>query len=150
MPLLNYTTSIDSLKTISEIQRCLVEHGARQISLGYGPGKQPDAIEFLMPTVFGDRPFRLPCRLAAVEQTLRDQCRAGKIARRFTTPEQAARVGWRIVKDWIEAQMAIIESGMVSLDEVFLPYMIGSHDRTVYQVMREQHLALSPPNEDQP
>jgi hypothetical protein len=32
------------------------------------------------------------------------------------------RVAWRIVKDWIEAQMAIVEAGQAEMAEVFLPY----------------------------
>jgi len=35
-----------------------------------------------------------------------------KVPRSFRTPEQALRVSWRIVKDWVEAQMAIVETKM--------------------------------------
>ena len=50
--------------------------------------------------------------------------------------EQALRTAWRIVKEWVAAQMALIETGMVEMEEVFLPYML-SGDRTVYQVLSE-------------
>lgn len=38
--------------------------------------------------------------------------------------QQAQRVAWRILKTWVQAQMAIIETGMVSAEEVFLPYIM--------------------------
>ena len=34
-------------------------------------------------------------------------------------------ITWRILKDWVEAQMALLETGMVTMDESFLPYMVS-------------------------
>jgi hypothetical protein len=36
--------------------------------------------------------------------------------------EQAARIACRIIPNWEEAQLAIIETGLVDLKQVFLPY----------------------------
>lgn len=38
--------------------------------------------------------------------------------------DNAANIGWRIVKDWIEAQCALIEIGMATVEVVFMPYLI--------------------------
>lgn len=147
MPLLNYTTTIDPAKTIGEIQRCLVGIGARQFLVEYGDAGIPVRVCFAIKTAFGERSFRLPANLAAVEKTLADQARRKKVARKFATADQAARVAWRILKDWVEAQAAIVETGMVSPDEVFLPYMIDGTGRTVYQFMREAQMALPAPED---
>ncbi len=48
----------------------------------------------------------------------------------------AARVAWRIIKDWVAAQLAIVESGMVEIAEVFLPYQLVADDKTVFDVMQ--------------
>ena len=56
--------------------------------------------------------------------------------------EQAERVAWRIVKDWVEAQMAILESEMVQMDEIFLPYMIGSTGKTLFEAYKSNQLAI--------
>jgi hypothetical protein len=145
MPLLNYTTTVDAGKTLAEIQKCLVGHGAREVVFGYDAKRNPVSVSFSVPTAFGERAFRLPADLGAVLATLREQQRRGKVPPRYVTEAQAARIGWRILKDWIESQMAIVESGMVGLDEVMLPYMLSGKGRTVYEVLKEQHLALSPP-----
>ena len=50
-----------------------------------------------------------------------------------TAPEsrrqQAIRTSWRILKDWVEAQMALLETGMVTMDEIFLPSTCSPEDR---------------------
>lgn len=56
--------------------------------------------------------------------------------------EQAERVAWRIVKDWVEAQMAILESEMVHMDEIFLPYMVNNSGQTFFQAYRSNQLLL--------
>ncbi|WP_189339127.1 hypothetical protein [Williamsia muralis] len=38
---------------------------------------------------------------------------------KYQTPEHALRVAWRITKDWVEAQLAIIETQMVTPAQVF-------------------------------
>lgn len=141
MPLLNYTTTVAAEKSIGEIQRQLAQHGAKHIGVSYDQG-QAEAVTFVIATEFGDRQFKLPARAQAVLETLQAQARRGKVPRRYAEIGQATRVAWRILKDWVEAQMAILESGMVAVDEVFLPYMIDGRGRTVYQVMCEQQLAL--------
>jgi hypothetical protein len=58
------------------------------------------------------------------------------------TLEQAERVAWRIVKDWVDAQMAILESEMVQMDEIFLPYMLNQNNMTLYQAYKNNQLAI--------
>lgn len=49
-------------------------------------------------------------------------------------PEQAERVAWRNVRDWVLAQMALVESCDAAVDEVFLPYMTDNSGKTLYQM----------------
>ena len=58
------------------------------------------------------------------------------------TDGQAERTAWRNVRDWVLAQVAIIEAGMVQIEEVFLPYMTDGSGRTLYQLYQGGHLAL--------
>ena len=55
-----------------------------------------------------------------------------KVPRRLVTDEQAVKVSWRIIKDWIEAQMALVEAELAELAEVFLPYAITKDGNTLY------------------
>lgn len=58
------------------------------------------------------------------------------------TPEQAARVAWRIAKDWLEAQAALIDAQLASLDEVMLPYMVDAAGQTMYALYRSTQKAI--------
>lgn len=144
MALLNYSTQIAVSKTAGEIQNMLAKAGAKAIMGEYREGECV-ALNFAVDTSFGTRGFRLPIDPIPVEKILKQQYARGRLrSRQFTTPDQAARVAWRIVKDWTEAQLALIETEMVTLEQVMLPYMRADGDRTVYELMRDNQLALPP------
>ena len=42
------------------------------------------------------------------------------------------------IKDWIEAQMAIVEAGLASVPEVFLPYSITRTNQTLFEYMNTE------------
>lgn len=141
MALLNYSTSIDVHKTLGEIQGLLAKAKSRSISIDYQEG-EPSAVAFVIETPLGLQPFRLPMDGEAIFKTITKQYQRGQVQRRFVTREQAARVGWRIIKDWLAAQIAIVETEMVRLDEVMLPYLVGPGDQTLYQAFVSNQLAL--------
>ncbi len=58
----------------------------------------------------------------------------------------AARVGWRILKDWVRAQMAILETEMVEIEQIFLPYMEAKDGRTLYETMIDKGFYLTEGN----
>jgi len=64
------------------------------------------------------------------------------VERRYQNKYQAVRTAWRIVKDWVEAQMAILETEMVTMEEVFLPYLLVAGDKTLYQAIAESKFQL--------
>ncbi|WP_298199566.1 hypothetical protein [Desulfosporosinus sp.] len=141
MALLNYTTSIDVHKTLGEIQKILVSHGARKIMYDYDDNGHIQALCFQIATVDGDRGIKLPANIPAIYEVLKQQKKAKKIK---TNPdyEQAERVGWRIIKDWVEAQMAILETDMVKFDEIFLPYMLNRNGLTYFQAHQKNLLLV--------
>lgn len=137
MGILNYSTSVPVDKTIAQIQGTLVSHGARSIMVNYNDKQDPESLSFTVLSKRGKLPFRLPANVNAVEEVmLRDRLPG------YRKEGQAARVAWRIIKDWVEAQMAIIEAEMVSMVEVFLPYMLTPGDKTLFQVMTDKGFYL--------
>ncbi len=141
-PLLNYTTTIAVEKTHGEICRMLAKHGAKSVLSEFDDDGEPVAVSFLVDTPFGERGFRLPANIEAVNKTLTQQWGKGEVQRRFVSREQAARVGWRIIKDWLEAQMAIVDTQMVTFTQVMLPYMVTENNQTVYEALESRNLAL--------
>ena len=120
MSLKNYSTTIDPHKTIGEIQKILVAHGARAISIEYND-QDPVSLTFFMELRDQHINFRLPARIDGVLRAMKAD---KKVPRSKINREQATRVGWRIVRHWIEQQMAMIESEMAEMAEIFLPYSV--------------------------
>lgn len=57
-------------------------------------------------------------------------------------PEQAERVAWRVAREWLLAQLAIIEAQMATLDQVMLPYLQVDGQKTLYAAYREREDTL--------
>ena len=136
MPLLNYTTKVDVFTTLGQIQSQLVKHGAKKIMQDYDDQGRISAICFAIDTPAGLRGIRLPSNVEAVHLVLTRQ----KVKCDY---EQAERVAWRILKDWVESQMAILESQMVQMDEIFLPYMLNNSGQTLFEAYRKNQLLLN-------
>jgi hypothetical protein len=136
--LLNYTSTVPVGRTIGQVQGLLVEAGARQVMTSYDDFGRATGIGFTVQTAHGPRTFMLPVNSDRVEVVLKRD----KVPPRYSTPEHAERVAWRIVKAWVEAQLAIIRTEMVTLDQVMLPYMRGDDGRTVYELYVDRQLAL--------
>jgi hypothetical protein len=137
MGLLNYTTSIHADKTVAEIQRILVNAKANAVLCEYDGSGNVVALSFKAMTPFGELSFRMPADPQPVLAVLNQQVKEGKIPRRYQHDvDQARRVAWRIVKDWIEAQAALIQTRMVTIEQVFLPYAQNSQGETLYEAFK--------------
>ena len=100
----------------------------------FGSDGQPIDLKWRVDSTHGPLAFALPINAEAVFKVLTVQrvLKTNAQGRK----EQANRTAWRIVKEWVAAQMALIETGMVDMEEVFLPYMLTGN-RTVYQALSE-------------
>ena len=132
MPILNYTTQIDVEKTVGEVQRILGKHQAQSIKTDY-EDSQVVALSFLLDIGGKKAGFRLPCDWRPVLQLMEQD---PKVPRRLCDQTQAVRVAWRIIKDWVEAQMALVDTSMVKTEEVFLPYMMMKDGKTLAETMQ--------------
>jgi hypothetical protein len=61
--------------------------------------------------------------------------------------KKAERVAWRQILRWVQAQYAMIETGMVQPAEVFLAYMVNpATNRTLFDHMIETQFKALPPS----
>lgn len=132
----NKTTTVSAEKTVMEIQSMLASVRASALMIDYTDGK-PEAIAFKL--VRGEQPiaFRLPANWQGIMAAMKKD---KSIPRRLVCEDQARRVSWRVVRDWLRAQLTLIEAGAATIEEVMLPWAITSDGTTVAQRM------LSGPN----
>jgi len=138
MPILNYTTSISAQKTVGEITGILADHGAKAVLMNYDNEGQLESLSFRIATPQGDIGIRLPVDPDAV---LKVMARQG-VTKKYLNRAHAIRVAWRIVKHWVEAQLAIVETEMVRTEQVFLPYMMVDKEQSLYEAIRDKHFLL--------
>lgn len=147
--LLNYSTTIAVPKTVGEVQAILMQHKCRGIQTRYDDHGEITAMLFTLKTQWGDRDYALPVNVDGVYAVLQREKQAGTLPNlpwSRVDRGQAARIAWRILKDWLEAQLAIIQSQVVSLDQVLLPFQVAGEDgATVWQIYQRQQLALQAP-----
>jgi hypothetical protein len=129
------TTSVDVGKTVSEIQRILGIYGATAIMIDY-VDKEPDGLSFKI--MIADQPisFRLPCRWKAVYQKMaRQRIRMRDMEK---VESQAKKIAWRQILRWVQAQLAMVDTGMVKTEEVFMQYMLVGKkgNQTLFESMQ--------------
>lgn len=142
MALLNYSTNVPAEQSAMEIQKMLAKGGAKAIMQEYDDAGDIAAISFQLQLKDGTLAgFKLPTDWRPVLATLKAQFAAGKLKHWTSaskiTEAQAYRTAWRITKDWIEAQLAYIETTMVEPDQVFLPYLLSQGGKTVYEHFKD-------------
>jgi hypothetical protein len=117
-----------------EIQRMLARAGADSILLEYDNGT-PAALSFRL--TIGGQPvaFRLPAKAHAVLRVLSSD---PQVPKRYRDPEHARRVAWRVIKDWLRAQLALVEAEQATLAEAMLPYAVTPTGQTIYEALEER------------
>ena len=130
----NATTEVPAEKSIAEIMAILTKHGATEIMSSYNAGTAI-GLTFVVPTKHGSLAFQLPAHIDKVYSILiNERYDAWKEDVKTRVHKQAERVAWRILKDWVRAQMAIVQTEMVTVEEVFLPYL-QIRGKSLYQTL---------------
>lgn len=139
MAIANYTTEVSVEKTMGEVTAALARRGVSRIATVYDENGTPAGLEFTMVTEYGPRDFALPVRTEGVLTSLKREAPP-----RYQNREHAAKVAWRIARDWLRAQAALIDADLATLDEVMFPWMLGGGraPQTAFSAYRTGQLEL--------
>lgn len=154
MFLKNYTSNVPVSQTLYRIEQVLIRCGAAEITKEYTPTPgEVAAVHFAIQTATGKIRIRLPADKNAAWQALWLDYAAGdkltadgqklqwggrKQKTKMDFKEQAERTAWKIVQDWIEVQMSMIQMCQADTLQVFLPYVFDGK-QTYYQALKEQN-----------
>lgn len=154
MFLKNYTSNVPVSTTIFRIEQVLIRCGVSGIMKDYGINQKVIAITFRVYLSEGKpQMIRLPAdEEKALDALWKDylgddlnsdgEAKWGSRKRRDKNSfkDQAARTAWKIIQDWVEVQMSMIQMQQADLAEVFLPYFYDGR-KTYYQALKESHFA---------
>ena len=141
MAILNYTTTVSAFKTAGEIEEILANYRAKSVMKNYENGTIT-GLSFLVDTGVQQIPVKLPVKVDECLKVLKKEKRENPRKQIKDTWEQAERVAWRILKDWVEAQMALLDIEMVRFEEIFLPYIETKNGQTIYERLEGEQFLL--------
>ncbi len=152
----NYTSTVPVSQTIYRIEQVLIKCGVSGIAKEYDPDGSGKivAIVFAIPASPDMPPMnvRLPANEEQAQNALwLDYADGDKLTpdgqrlawnnrKRLTRAdfkEQAERTAWKIVQDWVEVQMSMIQMKQADTAQVFLPYIFDGR-QTLYQRIKER------------
>ena len=138
----NYTSQVPASRSVTHIEERLVAHGAKNILKLYESQKLT-GVAFIVSVNGNDMPFRLPARVDRVEKTLRAEMRRPRAESLQRVADQAERTAWRLLADWIDVQMSLVELDQVELVEVFMPYIYDHQkQQTFFERMKANGFAM--------
>lgn len=140
------STDIPVERTSGMITSILVQAGARSINLEYDEKGNPIGISFALVVNALPFAFKLPVRVEPVFKAINGSRKSShdRSIKAANDREQAERVAWRQIFRWLQAQLAMIQTNMVQVQEVFLPYMTEQSGKTLFEVMTEQRFKALP------
>jgi hypothetical protein len=119
----NYTSAVPVERTIMRIEQALIEGGAIGIMKNYTDGCL-EAISFQIPSPGkGPVAIRLPANVQAVYDILRKAMKRPRLESLKRLQAQAERTAWKLVQDWVEVQMAMVNMQQAEILQVFFPYL---------------------------
>lgn len=136
----NYTSGVPVDRSVSQIEAKLVAAGATNIVKMY-ENQQLAGLVFDLNADGKSFPIRLPARVEQVHEALD--------SRDFA---QSQRTAWKIMLDWIDLQLTLIQLNQAEPLEIFMPYIYdGRSKQTVYELMKANEFKMLPqPKEPRP
>jgi len=128
----NYTSKVPVSRSVSGIEAKLVYHGANNILKEYDKEKQLTGICFNLEIEGRMTPFKLPARVDKCRKVLWASIRRPSRGTEKRVKEQAERTAWKILSDWVDIQMSMIELQQTEMMEVFLPYLYNYDTKLSY------------------
>lgn len=129
----NYTSGVPIDRTISRIESVLAKAGAHGIMKDYKDGIVV-ALCFIvrLPSVGGvsGKPVsvRLPISVDAVEEVLKKDIKRPRRGTLSKLRQQSERTAWKLMQDWVEVQVSLIQMRQADFMQVFLPYVWDGHE----------------------
>lgn len=138
MAIKNYTTQVPAGRSIEEIEQALMKHGASGIFKEWEKGTgYMKSVKFMLVIYDKTVGFALPCKWQLFQEVLKQQ----NISR-ASDNDYCYRVAWRCIRDWVLAQLALHETQIVELPQVFLPFAVDRNGKMLYEQVADGKFLL--------
>ena len=143
MPIKKYTSQVSVINSINRIEHRLLQAGVTHISKSYSGNGSDKPVAMIFQITINDIPhtFKLPAKVEKVYKNfLAERRKPPTESVKQSIKAQAERTAWKILSDWIDIQVSLIELDQAEASEVFFPYLYDpQRDVTVYQLAKENN-----------
>jgi hypothetical protein len=129
-PIKYATTTIDPAKSASEIGALVQKYGGSRFEMRWGAFGSLTGIRFAIRAEgIGEVPVRLEAQTERIEEILTKAKRAGRSYWRPTAAdiqkvsEQAHRIAWRQLRDFVEQALLAMETGLFNIGAAFMAHI---------------------------
>lgn len=130
-------SEVPAITSMGRIEEYLVEAGATDISKKY-ENQVCIAIRFRMMVNLNPLFFELPAKVDACYKVLWKEVKRPNADTKNRIMQQAERTAWKIISDWVQVQLSMIQLEQAELLQVFLPYVFDPKtETTFFQQLKE-------------
>lgn len=115
-------TKVPVRRSVDQIRGLVERFGSREFTCYYDDANEPIGVAFKIKDPNLD--VVLPVRLVAPTATVRARIRT------YKANEQAQRVAWRNLHDFVRASLIAVETGILTLGEAFLASVVVTDPKT--------------------
>jgi hypothetical protein len=136
----NYTSTVPASTSMSRIEMYLVNAGASDISKKYDENKTCISLTFRM--IVHNIPvfFQLEAKVQACFKVLYAEVKRPQPNTKQNILQQAERTAWKIISDWVEIQISMVQLEQADLIQVFLPYVYNpATEKTFYNQIKDNN-----------
>ena len=136
----NYTSSVPANTSIAHIENKLAVYGASTISKWFDSDGRTAGLYFVLITNTIAMTYKVPANVNKVEKRfLANRARPPKTkVDQDRVRDQAERTAWKIMSDWVDIQLSLIDVDQVEASEVFLPYIFDGQE-TYYEHLKNSN-----------
>lgn len=142
MNIRNYTSSVPVINSINYIEHRLSSAGATHIAKFY-ENNRPIGMIFQINQNNIPLTFKLLAKSESVFEVLYSSFKRPRPSTKDNIKMQADRTAWKILSDWIDIQVTMIQLEQAEFTEVFLPYFYDQKtNKTLFEKVASNELKL--------
>jgi hypothetical protein len=136
----NYTSTVPVINSINKIEYRLAQAGATHIGKTYEK-ERPTGLMFQLMINNIPNTFQIPAKTEKVYHYMYSQKRKRPTAiQADSIRQQADRTAWKILADWVDIQITLIQMEQAEAAEIFLPYHFNHKTgQTLFQEVKENN-----------
>ena len=140
----NYTSSVPAATSISNIEKLLVQTGARDIMKRYNEEGETKSIAFIMPVNGKALTFSLEAKTVEIYNLLLNQYVRPTDRSLEICSEQAECTAWKLIHDWVHINISMIVLEMADPLELFFPKLTDGKDTFYMRLKANDFKQLMP------